>query len=202
MLVRQRMSPRVIVCEPSTPLAAATKLLRRHGIRQLPVMENGKLAGIVTDRDLRGAPAGAAAVGEVMTRRPLTTGPDAAIDEAAQTLRARKINALPVVDGGQVIGMLTTSDVLDAFVELSGVAEPSYRLTLSAPKGKDAERQVREIVASHRGELCWIRAEGRRPSPIALRVKVRDVDEIATALEAAGFEVDSVVASTAAPAAE
>jgi len=194
MLVRNRMSSKVITIEPTQSLDAARALLHRHRIRQLPVVRKGRLVGIVTDRDLRGAGAKAATVADLMTAKPIVTAPDVSVDEAARVLTAHKIGALPVVDQGKLVGILASADILDAFVELSGVGEATYRIIISGAKGRLAERRVREVVTAQRGELKWLHADTRDPGKLHLRLKTRRADDVVTALEAAGFNVDALVA--------
>ena len=193
MLVRDRMSRKVVHVEPETTPAKAAALLKRHRIRHLPVMRRERLVGIVTAGDLRAARKDAAAVKEVMTPNPVTISPDAAVDEAARVLRDRKLNGLPVVEGGRVLGILTVSDVLDAFVALSGVAESTYRFTVEGAATRAATAEIRRIVERARGELRWLHTDARR-GQIHLRLKVRDVEELRAALEAGGFEVTAIVA--------
>ncbi len=195
MLVRYRMSPQPITAARGLPIAEARALLNKHRIRHLPVVQNHQLVGIVTDRDLRSAPASARTVSDVMTAKPVVIIPDAPVDEAARVLRAHKIGALPVVEGKRLVGILTETDVLDAFVDLSGVTEPTYHLTLTEVDVPDPEHRVREIVLGERGRLKWLHRNGRRRR-LYLRIKVKRVDDIVTQLEAAGFEVNAVVSST------
>ena len=194
MLVRNRMSAKVITVEPEQSLTDARALLHRHRIRQLPVLRNGRLVGIITDRDLRGAGTKDSTVADLMTPKPMVIGPNASVDEAARVLTAHKIGALPVVDGGKLVGILGSSDILDAFVDLSGVGEATYRIVISGAKGKQAERQVREVVAQQRGELKWLHPDTRQPNKLHVRLKAPRVDDVVTALEAAGFNVDALVA--------
>jgi len=196
MLVRNCMSQRLVTVEPQQTLEAARSLLRRRRIHHLPVIRKHKLIAIVTDRDLRGAPAAATVVADVMTRKPVAVAPDTFVDDAARVMRANGIGALPVLDGKKLVGILTASDVLDAFVSMSGAAEPKYRLVLSGVNGAQAERQVRDAV-QRGGELKWIQHDLVDRSRLHLRLKARslgDVDEIVAALEAAGFEVVGLVA--------
>ncbi len=195
MLVRYRMSPQLITATRGLPITEARTLLNKHRIRHLPVVQSHQLIGIVTDRDLRSAPASARTVDDVMTVKPVVIIPDAPVDEAARVLRAHKIGALPVVEGKRLVGILTETDVLDAFVDLSGVTEPTYHLTLTEVDVPDPERRVREIVLGERGQLKWLHRNGRRRR-LYLRLKVKRVDDVVTQLEAAGFEVNAVVSST------
>jgi len=192
MLVRDHMSAHVITVERSAALDEARALLRKHRIRQLPVMHRGRLAGIVTDRDLRAAPPSRKTVGDVMTAKPVVIRPAAPIDEAAHLLRTLKVGALPVVENKTLVGIITASDVLDAFIELSGVAEPTFHLVLTGVGSRDAKWRIRRIVAQHHGDLKWIYHD--RQHRVHLRLKVGSVDDVVTALEAAGFNVTTLLA--------
>lgn len=112
----------------------AVALLRQLRVNQLPVIDNGKLVGIVTERDLRAAlppvpelpesPADREGMPDpdhvrvetVMTANVLTLGPDDTVEQAARLMRRRRIGAIPIVENGRVVGMLTRSDVIDALL--------------------------------------------------------------------------------------
>jgi acetoin utilization protein AcuB len=136
--VRKCMSRRVITVGPDTGLAQAAKLMRARKIRHLPVVESrGRLIGIVTSRDLRQAlfaPAvqdrpedvldvlNALLVRDVMTRGVVTVRAATTLREAARLMHERKLGALPVVENDRLVGILTETDVLDAFQRLLGKA--------------------------------------------------------------------------------
>jgi acetoin utilization protein AcuB len=144
LLVKDSMTQRVVVLSPEMTAAEALALCRERRIRHLPVLEEGRLAGIVSDRDLRSAaPAlgdpGRASVlekiriSEVMTREVVTARPDDPIEEAANRMREKRIGCLPVVEDGTLVGILTSSDVMEALVQLIGAHEPGSRLVVSMP---------------------------------------------------------------------
>jgi acetoin utilization protein AcuB len=134
LLVRSWMKPQVHVARPRDSIDHARELCERHRVNQLPVVEDGRLVGIVTDRDLRDAfpsvteeaerPEDAheltatLVVEDVMTRELLTASEDAGIDHAATVLRYERIGALPIVRGDRLVGILTRSDLLEALVPL------------------------------------------------------------------------------------
>jgi acetoin utilization protein AcuB len=117
---------------PNDSLQRVVELLRRRDIRSVPVLEDGRLIGIVSDRDVRQvAPAYPLfreeeeirrytenlTVTAAMTADPMTIAPDAPLVEAAKVLETYRISALPVVDGTKLVGMLTVTDLLRVFVE-------------------------------------------------------------------------------------
>ena len=131
MRVRELMTGAPITVAPDTAMLDARHLMVKERIRHLLVTEDGKLAGIVTDRDVRlNLPSRATSlsvwevnhlltkltVGEVMTASVITVGPDRHARDAAQLMLDHKIGALPVVDGGLLIGIVTETDLLRAFV--------------------------------------------------------------------------------------
>jgi acetoin utilization protein AcuB len=135
MPVRQIMSRRVVTVSPETTLAEARRLLDEHRIRHLPVLLDGRLAGIVSDRDLRSA-AGAnrrqTAVDEIMTPTPFIVGPDTRVEEAARLMLDRRIGGLPVVEASELIGIVTSDDLLRALlvvVEAATLERISVELT-------------------------------------------------------------------------
>jgi CBS domain-containing protein len=125
------MSPEVTTLRRNDKLSIADDVMRLGRIRHLPVLdEDGQVVGIVSQRDLfRGALARALGYGahaqqkilgqlvvkEVMTNDPITIGPEAPLTEAARLMLHRKIGALVVVDGGQLVGILTESDFVRRF---------------------------------------------------------------------------------------
>lgn len=197
MIVRTQMTAPAITIEASRHPDEARRLLARRRIRQLPVMRGARLVGIVTDRDLRAARAATATtVAALMTPAPLVIAPDAAVDEAARLLRAHKLGALPVVERKALVGILTVSDVLDAFVALSGVTATSYRLAISGGTPKAMESALRHAVTHAHGEVKWLHHAPRaKPARLDARIAAAHVDDVVAAVEAQDLDVLSVVAS-------
>jgi len=112
---------------PREPLSKAAALMAAGGFRQLPVVEGKDLVGIITDRDLRHHDGylESTLVDAAMTSAPLTIHPDETAEAAAQLMIKHKIGALPVVQNGHVIGILSTSDLLKA---LLGVIEATKQI--------------------------------------------------------------------------
>ena len=134
MQVVERMKTKLVVASPTDSVAAAWRLLRQHQIRHLPIVEEGKLVGIVTDRDIRLVFPSALtsgrreqdphdalekiAVREIMTGQVVTVAPEASIANVARLLLERRIGGLPVVQGSRLVGIITKTDILAAFVDV------------------------------------------------------------------------------------
>ncbi|HEV8717766.1 MAG TPA: CBS domain-containing protein [Candidatus Binatia bacterium] len=125
------MTKSVVTIKPKDTLRHARERLQKYRINQLPVVVNDKVVGIVTDRDVRDAyPSSlrlfhgkdidefgdAHTVEEVMTYHVITVTPQTALREAAQRLRRQRFGALPVVENGKLVGIITRSDLLDAML--------------------------------------------------------------------------------------
>ena len=126
------MSPNPVTVTPRNAIRTAINLMREGGYRRLPVVDRGRLVGIITDRDLRRAANSPFVVreqwydnfildhievGSCMTPNPLTIEPTASIVEAARLMRNHKIGGLPVVAEGQLVGIITETDLLDFLIE-------------------------------------------------------------------------------------
>jgi len=146
MRVRELMTDAVITARPDMPVLDARHSMVEHRIRHLVVTsDGGELLGIVTDRDIRlNLPSQATSlsvwemnyllarltVASVMTGSVITVGPERDAAEAARIMLDHKIGALPVVDAGKVVGIITEADILRAFTAMAGSGEARPVLTL------------------------------------------------------------------------
>jgi acetoin utilization protein AcuB len=141
MLVRDIMQSRLITVDPKTTLPQAMRLAAERRIRHLPVVDDGELVGIVSDRDLKQAMASPATsleaheltyllqrltVDQLMTRAVITVRPGLPVAEAARLMLQERISALPVTDDGRLIGIITETDLLELLVRTMG-SSPSTR---------------------------------------------------------------------------
>lgn len=124
MKLRELMTATPQSVVETTPLGEAHRLMSKLGIRHLPVVAGGKLVGILSTRDILTYRATTAfredwwraPVGVAMVRSPQTANPDDSLTEAAARLANARIGALPVVERGHLVGIVTVTDVLDAEV--------------------------------------------------------------------------------------
>ncbi|MBI4587829.1 MAG: CBS domain-containing protein [Candidatus Rokubacteria bacterium] len=117
MTVGEIMVKPVVTAAPDTPAGVAWRLLRQARVRHLPVLDRGLLVGIVSDRDLRTAPSEAARLAEIMTRTVFVLSPDASVRRAARLFRERRFGAMPVLDGRELVGIVSVVDVLRVLSE-------------------------------------------------------------------------------------
>lgn len=130
-LVKDWMTPDPITIGPATTLPEANRLMKECNIRRLPVVDNGRLVGIVTLGDIREASPSSATslsiyelnylisrltVGQIMTRDPISVAPETSIEAAARLMLEHKIGSLPVVDDARVVGIITESDIFRLLV--------------------------------------------------------------------------------------
>lgn len=133
-LVRDWMTSDPVTIEPKVTLPEAQKLMKDRRIRRLLVLHRGRLVGIVTQGDIRGAEPSEAStlsifethyllakltVEKIMTWEPVTISPEATVSQAAQLMLEHKIGGLPVVDNEQLIGIITESDIFRVLVQES-----------------------------------------------------------------------------------
>ncbi|MCB8816838.1 CBS domain-containing protein [Desulfosporosinus shakirovi] len=145
MYVRQFMTAQVFTVTPEKTIADTMALMREKKISRMPVVEKGKLVGLVTDGDLREVSPSPATtlsifelnyliaktpIREVAIKKVVTCHPDTQIEDAALLMRDHKIGGLPVVDGGKVVGIITGSDIMDAFLDIMGFRSPGQRVMI------------------------------------------------------------------------
>ena len=144
MKIKDWMTKTVLTVKQLEPITRARQIMVENRVNQLPVMKNKKIVGIVTDRDLRDAFPSAflsawtsarstrtqqsldpkdVTVEMVMTSDVVTLGPDMSLSTAADTMRSERIGAIPIVSGENLLGIVTRSDVLRAFVALAETVE-------------------------------------------------------------------------------
>jgi len=122
--IKKYMTTDIQTIGDDQPMSVARRMMRQEHIRHLPVLHQGKVVGIVTDRDLRlvetlrDVDPTKVAVSEAMTQDLYEVSPDAALDEVVSTMAAKKYGSAVVTDHGHVVGIFTTVDACRAFADL------------------------------------------------------------------------------------
>jgi acetoin utilization protein AcuB len=195
MLVRHRMTPNPTTVSPQDLLATAQEKMTAGHFRRVPVVQNGTLVGILTDRDVR-RHVGAeerTRVGAAMSETPLTVSPQTTVEEAVQLMLKHQISGLPVIENGKVVGIITTTNVLHAFLEMTGAAtQDSVRLDLlQTEKGGDLAAAA-ALINEIGGEVLGVgtyREPWSEQSVFYVRLRGVDAAVASAALQNKGYTV-------------
>jgi acetoin utilization protein AcuB len=203
MLVGDIMQREVVTVGSKTRWPEAMGHLGRRGIRHLPVLDNGRLVGIVSDRDFKVAMVSpsratleltyllsALTVGEIMTRALFTVTPEWPVEEAARLMTREKISALPVTRDGHLVGLVTETDLVALFMRAMGAGEPSSRLDVVMGEGRSAVADIVRLIEGTGAVVSSVvtfRTAALREAVV--RVATIDARAAVQALQAAGYTV-------------
>ncbi|GGE19849.1 acetoin utilization protein AcuB [Marinithermofilum abyssi] len=188
MLVEEIMHRIVHTVEPELSIREAFQVARQHRIRHLPVVKEGRLVGIITDRDLGHAllhmvddePAAEALahpVSEVMRREIITAHPLDFVEEAARLLYQHNIGCLPVVHGERLTGILTRKDVFKTLIEMFGVHQPSQHVEVEVADKIGVLAEVSRIFSQHKTNIHRVMVyPGRQPGRLKLVFRVQAIN--------------------------
>ncbi|MBP2640407.1 MAG: putative signal transduction protein with domain containing protein [Firmicutes bacterium] len=211
MFVKTRMTANPVTIKSTATIADASEIMRANKFRRLPIVDDGRLVGIVTDRDLREVSASPATtlsifelnyllakmkVKDIMKRNVITISAEATIEEAALSMYNNRIGGLVVVDDqGKVTGVLTETDIFKSFVDVMGLTEGRTRLTIEVQE--DQIGVLHEITGVFKDlgiNICSL-ASYTQPDgkfEIIIRAVVNDVPALTDRLAAKGYPVQHV----------
>ncbi|MFO7295972.1 MAG: CBS and ACT domain-containing protein [Caldicoprobacter sp.] len=206
MFVKNRMTTNPFTISPDQTVPDAQELMMKHGIRRLPVVKDGKLVGVVTKEDIeRYSPSKATSLSmgeiiyllsktkikQIMTKDVVTISPNALLEEAATLMRDQKVGFLPVVDGDKLVGIITESDIFDAFIELLGFREKGTRLTIEASDEPGILARLTGIFAQYGANITRVAvfrgADGT--SSVVVGINSFNTADIEKTLEENGFKI-------------
>jgi acetoin utilization protein AcuB len=172
MLVKDWMSPDIVTIDVNAKIQDAINMLMDHHISMLPVLDGGKLVGIVTDRDLKHASPSDAClldfqnimyhvsrldVGSIMSANPITVPPELTIEETAEILLRHNISGVPVVDeAGRIKGVITKDDIFSALVSLSGLSHRGMLFGFELDDKPGSIKEVTDVIRKCGGRLVSI----------------------------------------------
>jgi acetoin utilization protein AcuB len=208
MRIRDVMTKNPVTVESDTLILDAQKKMKEFNVRRLPVVDKGKLVGIVTQHDLlQAAPSPATSlsiyelnyllskmkVKEIMRKDPLTVSPDLPFEEALKIGQEKKVGGFPVVENGKLVGITTESDIVRFLTRALGIKEEGTRITIEGLRGKlDALEKIIAIVNKHHTiilSMITLPRTDRKDWMIVLRLKTVIPDPIVKDLKAAGLNV-------------
>ena len=194
MLVQNRMTNNPETISPEEFLTSGLGKMQKGGFRRLPVVKDDKLIGIITDRDLR-EHAGLlerTKVSSAMTKDLMTVTPRATVEQATKLMLSHKISGLPVIDAGNLVGIITSSDILQAFLEMLGASEEgSFRIDFVLDEKHDLVL-ASQTIAERGGEVLGVgthKDKWEENRVCYLHLRATDPGRFADALEAKGYTV-------------
>jgi acetoin utilization protein AcuB len=211
MYIGRIMHTDLITVSPKTTLVEAKKLVQQKQIDHLLVVnDQKKLVGIVSDRDLKkywASPATSLSTHElnyllekvlvsmVMIKTVVTVPTNTTIERAALVMQQHRISALPVMEDGELAGIITSTDVMDVLLQAIGISDDSMRLSIFV---KDSIGKLAEVTSSLRDAgvniqslFCWPEPKYQGITEIVLRINSQDGDKAISALSGKGFKVKS-----------
>ena len=208
MRIRDMMTRNPMTVDSETLVMDAQKIMKENNVRRLPVVDKGKLLGIVTKHDiLEASPSPATSlsvhelnyllskmkVKEIMKKNPVTLTPDTPFEEALKIGQEKKIGSFPVVENGKLVGIATESDIVRFLTRALGVREEGSRITIEGLGGKlsDLEKII-SIVNQHNTivlSMISLPKTEKKEWMIVLRLKTSSPDPIVKDFKKAGFNV-------------
>ena len=190
MTVKDRMSSPAVTATPETRTKDALQTMYVRKIRRMPVLDDqGKLVGIVTQRDLFDKGQADTPVGAIMSRDPYTIAIDTSIVHAATLMRNLGLGGLPVLERGQLVGIITESDIFDAFLELMGASRAGTRIIIPVSSIAEGVAQVLKALAPTGAQLTGLTTVTERGGPaVIMTAAERDPRDLVRALMNAGFD--------------
>ena len=207
MLVRKKMKKDLFTVTKDERMTVAKKIMKEKNIRHLPVVDGKKLIGLLTNMDVRKAEASPATsleirelhylldkltVGEIMTRNVITIAPDVSVEEAAILLHDNKIGCLPVVEDGNLAGIITENDIMEILIDVMGMKEKGSRLEVQVDDKPGALADITRIIKESNVNITSVVTDfadepGKRV--VVFKLKTFYFEPIKKALEAGGFPV-------------
>lgn len=209
MYVKNRMTKDPITTNSKAPITDAIAIMREKNLKRVPVVDGSKVVGILTQSDIQKvSPTKATSlsvfeinyilskttVGDTMTKNPMTIESDCLLEEAAVMMRQNRIGTLPVVEAGKLVGIITESDIFDAFIDLLGFMDVGSRITVEANDVPGALAEIAEIFKSFDVNITHIAAyRGEGKSDVVIRSNAVDIAELEKKLVEVGYKIKHVL---------
>lgn len=205
MLIEEIMNQDVATLYPTQTLREAAATLREKKIRHIAVInEQRKVVGVITDRDIKQAtPSNLlesddysvldTPIERIMTKNPITGHPLDFVEETATIFYDNRIGCLPIVSKGKLVGMITESDMLYKFIELTGVTQPGSQIEIRVPNKSGVLYEVSKVFYQHKvnvlSVLVYPDKQDETFKVLVIRVKTINPLKLVSALEKEGFDV-------------
>jgi acetoin utilization protein AcuB len=190
MFVSDWMTKKVITVSPDDFISDAVKVIKEHGIKHIPVVKDGKLKGIISDRDIRDyVPSKASSldvyelhyllqstkIKTIMNKKTITAKPDTPVEEAAMILHDEGIGCMPVMEGRKMVGIISDYDIFRALIDISGVRHGGNRVSVMIRDRPGSIKDVADIVRAHgfrlQGIMTSYEGTGKGKRKVVIRTK-------------------------------
>ena len=210
MAVKDFMTKKVVYVSPDTTVAHAADMMREQGLRRLPVIENDRLVGVVTERTMAEASPSKATtlsiyemnyllnktkIRDIMVRDVVTVSPYASLEDAVYAMMKNQVGILPVVEAGQVFGVITEKDVFKAFLEVSGYGEEGVRVIITADDTVGTLAKIVDTISADNLNIKRTVVATRRSGKVAIEIQIdgkADVTDLREKLIKQGIQVDAI----------
>jgi len=209
MYVGRIMRRELVTVPPDTPLDEARKIIAERAISHLLIVDHaGKLVGLASDRDIRqswASPAtslskhelnyllGKINLGMIMVKKIVTVGPETTIERAALLMQQNRISALPVLDKEKLVGIITTTDVMDVLLRAIGIDDDSFRFVIVVKDRVGCIADISRILKEQKINIRSLVSYPEKTSPgvyqLVMRVRADDGPRAVESLEKANFHV-------------
>lgn len=205
MLIEEIMKRNVVTLSPENSVKDALQTMRDEKIRHLPIVDrDGIVVGIVTDRDIKEVVPSIFSdrndhrvydilLADVMTKNPILGHPMDFVEESAVTFYDNQIGCLPIVSNNQLIGIITETDLLYKYIELTGAHQPGSQIEVRVPNTPGILFEVSKVFHEQKTNvlsvLVYPDKENESNKILVIRIKTMNPLKVIDGLKANGFEV-------------
>lgn len=215
MAVKDFMTRKVVYVSPDTTVAHTADMMREQGLRRLPVIENDRLVGVVTERTMAEASPSKVTslsiyemnyllnktkIRDIMARDVVTVSPYASLEDAVYAMMKNQVGILPVVEAGQVFGVITEKDVFKAFLEVSGYGEEGIRVIITADDTVGTLAKIVDTISADNLNIKRTVVATRKSGKVAIEIQIdgkADVTDLREKLIKQGIQVDAIELTSA-----
>lgn len=205
MLIEEIMTKDVFTLAPTNTVAEAIELMRSEKIRHIPIVKSDRtIVGIVTDRDIKGVIPSTLTLAEdkhiyttklsiIMTKNPIVCHPMDFVEESAVIFYENEIGSLPIVSNNKLVGIITETDLLYNYIELTGAHQPGSQIEVRVPNVPGILYEVSKVFNEHQinvlSVLVYPDKVNLDSKILVIRIKTMNPLNVIQGLESAGFEV-------------
>ncbi|NLT47653.1 MAG: CBS domain-containing protein [Clostridiales bacterium] len=210
MYVKSRMTANPYTIDADSPINEVIELMRDKKLKRVPVVRGDRVVGMLTHSDIQKvSPTKATTlsiyemnyllsktkVSDAMSKEVISVSPDALLEEAALLMRDNKVGTLAVVKDDKLVGIITESDIFDAFIDLLGLRHPGSRIAVNAADVPGALATIGQVFSSENANISHIVAYhgSGGHSDVVIRTNAINTEEIEKKLDESGFNIIDVM---------